>query len=72
MTTDLITIHVTFDPAGDVSTISECPQGLSPQAWFDALSYANPTKFTPLSGGRGAFRLPIADVEALKVAPVAP
>ncbi|WP_425283587.1 hypothetical protein [Methyloceanibacter stevinii] len=59
-------IHVRFSADGSVSEIGERPTGLTPQDWFNRLSDKAGTKFQPLSGGRGIFRLPPEEVEVLK------
>jgi hypothetical protein len=61
-------IHVRFSPDGSVTEIGERPPALSAQAWFDRLSEKVGMSYQPLSGGRGLFRLPRADVDALKAA----
>jgi hypothetical protein len=59
-------IHVRFAPNGAVTEISERPDGATPQDWFDHLTRVAGTTFQALSGGRGLFRIPDADVEAIK------
>jgi len=61
-----VVIHVRFEPDGSVAAIGEQPESLSPQEWFNRLSLTMGTAYRPLSGGRGAFRLARADVDALK------
>lgn len=61
-----VIIHVRFSPNGTVVEISERPQGLSPQDWFNFLSDKVGMEYQPLSGGRGVFRLTRAVVDALK------
>jgi hypothetical protein len=61
-----VIIHVRFAPNGTVVEISERPQGLSPQDWFNFLSDKVGMEYQPLSGGRGVFRLTRAVVDALK------
>lgn len=61
-----VMIHVRFSADGSVIEISERPASLPPQAWFDRLTDKAGTSFQPLSGGRGVFRLPRAEVDALK------
>jgi len=60
-------IHVRFSPDGSVVEISERPTALSAQAWFNRLSEKAGMNYQPLSGGRGLFRLPRADIESLKL-----
>jgi hypothetical protein len=59
-------IHVRFSPDGSVTEIGERPTALSPQDWFNRLSDKAGTNYQALSGGRGIFRLPPDEVEALK------
>ena len=70
MDTTQTMIHVRFSPDGSVTEIGERPPALSPQAWFNRLSEKAGMSYQPLSGGRGLFRLPRADVELLKAAAV--
>jgi hypothetical protein len=53
-----------------VSQIGERPTAVPAQDWFDRLSEKAGTAYQALSGGRGVFRLPRADVDALKNAAV--
>lgn len=66
MDADTILIHARFAPNGTVVEISERPQGLDPQAWFDFLSYRTGTTYQALAGGRGIFRISRAAVDAFK------
>ncbi len=59
-------IHVRFAPNGAVTEISERPECSTPQDWFDHLTRTAGTSFQALSGGRGIFRIPDADLEATK------
>ena len=63
-----IVIHVRFAPDGTVTEIGERPASLSAQAWFNKLSLAAASDYQPLSGGRGVFRLPRADLDNMKAA----
>ncbi|WP_026606831.1 hypothetical protein [Methylocapsa acidiphila] len=53
-----VIIHARFHPNGLINTINHRPEPLSPQEWFDRLCHAAPDTYQPLSGGRGAFRIP--------------
>ena len=64
-------IHVRFAPNGSVTEISERPQGLTAQAWFDRLSQRAGLAYQALSNGRGVFRLTRAEIETLTPAEVA-
>ena len=52
-----VLIHVRFAPNGGVTEISERPQALAPQDWFNTLSARAGGSYQPLAGGRGVFRL---------------
>jgi hypothetical protein len=73
MNTHNVVLHARFAPNGTVVEISERPQGLSPQDWFNFLSDKAGDVFQTLAGGRGVFRLTRAELDALKqaAAPVA-
>ena len=58
-------IHVRFASDGAVREISERPEALSAQEWFDRLSDKAGTAYQPLSGGRGVFRLAPSEIEAI-------
>jgi hypothetical protein len=62
-----VNIHVRFAPNGTVVEISERPQALSPQDWFNYLSDKAGAVYQAFSGGRGLFRLTRAGVDTLKV-----
>lgn len=59
-------IHVRFAPSAAVIEISERPPALSPQEWFNFLSYKAAAAYQALSGGRGVFRLTREEVDSLK------
>ncbi|MCL8385632.1 MULTISPECIES: hypothetical protein [Xanthobacter] len=67
MSDEAVIIHARFAANGTIAEISERPQGLNPQEWFDFLSYRVPLTYQALAGGRGVFRLTRADVDAFKV-----
>src|ERR1019366_2180316 len=46
-----VLIHVRFAPNGGVTEISERPQALAPQDWFNTLSARASGNDQPLSGG---------------------
>lgn len=64
--TDIAIIHVRFASDGSVAEISERPAPLSAQQWFDQLSYAAPTDYQALAGGRGIFRLGKSQLESIR------
>lgn len=61
-----VIIHARFAPNGTVIEISERPQGLDPQEWFDFLAYRCADVYQALAGGRGIYRLDREKVDALK------
>lgn len=61
-------IHLRFFPDGTVAEIGERPSGVKPHDWFKYLSQHTQNCYQALSGGRGLFRLPRIEVEALKAA----
>jgi hypothetical protein len=61
-------IHLRFNPNGTVSEIGEKPAGVNAHDWFKYLSHHTHNSYQALSGGRGLFRLPRLEVEALKAA----
>ncbi len=62
-----VIIHARFAPNGTVVEISERPDALTPQDWFDFLSDKAGNAYQALAGGRGVFRLTKAEAEALKL-----
>ncbi|CAI8962941.1 hypothetical protein [Methylocaldum szegediense] len=64
-------IHVRFFPNGTVAEISERPPEVEPHDWYKFLCKNTQNRFQALSGGRGLFRIPRADIETLKAACVA-
>lgn len=61
-------IHIRFFPDGTVAEISERPSGVEPHDWYKYLCKNTQNRFQALSGGRGLFRIPRAEVETLKAA----
>ena len=61
-------IHLRFNPNGSVIEIGERPSGVDAQTWFNYLSRHTLNCYQALSGGRGFFRLPRQEVDALKMA----
>ncbi len=57
-------IHVRFAPDASVTEIGERPAGVTAQEWFNRLAAAH--GYQPLSGGRAVFRVPRAEIDALK------
>ncbi|MBR0780993.1 hypothetical protein [Bradyrhizobium iriomotense] len=70
MDTQNVILHVRFAPNGTVVEISERPQSLVPQAWFDFLSDKAGDVYQAFAGGRGVFRLTRTELDALKQAAV--
>lgn len=63
-----VLIHVRFAPDGVVADISERPQEVTGQRWFDALTEKFGEDYQPLSGGRGAFRVTREALDGLRAA----
>ncbi len=61
----VIIVNVRFLPNGLVNSITQCPEGVTAQEWFDKLCRAFPTTYSPLSGGRGAFKILADEFSAL-------
>jgi hypothetical protein len=61
-------IHLRFFPDGTVAEIGERPSGVKAHDWYKYLSRHTQNSYQALSGGRGLFRLPRPEVEALKAA----
>ena len=68
MDTQNVILHVRFAPDGAVVEISERPEGLTPQTWFNFLSDKAGDVYQTLAGGRGVFRLTREELTALKQA----
>lgn len=66
MQNTLTMIHVRFAPNGTVTEISERPQSLTAQEWFNHLSATAVDCYQTLAGGRGLFRLPPEQLKAAK------
>ena len=67
MENNQVMIHVRFAPNGAVTEVGELPSDTSAQKWFDSLSRGTVGCYASLSGGRGVFRLPREQLDALKV-----
>lgn len=68
MDTQKLILHTRFAPNGTVVEISERPEGLTPQAWFNFLSDKAGDVYQTLAGGRGVFRLTRGELTALRQA----
>ena len=68
MDTQNVILHCRFAPNGTVVEISERPESLAPQAWFNFLSDKAGDVYQALAGGRGVFRLTRGELTALKQA----
>jgi len=68
MDTQKLILHTRFAPNGTVVEISERPEGLTPQAWFNFLSDKAGDVYQTLAGGRGVFRLTREELTALREA----
>ncbi len=61
-----VVIHGRFEPDGTVTQIGECPEGRTPQQWFDFLAEAASDAYQTLAGARIVFRLSAERLAALK------
>lgn len=61
-----VVLHARFAPNGTVVEISERPDRLTPQQWFNFLSEKAGLAYQALAGGRGVFRMSRAEVDVLK------
>ena len=68
MDTSAILIHVTFAPDGTVVTISSKPEAAGAQQWFNFLTRHTTDCYQALSGGRGVFKVPAAQLHDLQSA----
>jgi hypothetical protein len=64
-------VHVRFNNDGTVMEIGECPEALTPKAWFKVLSQQTLNRYQAMAGGRGMFRLPRTEMESLKATAIA-
>lgn len=65
-----IVIHARYTADGSVNEISERPEGLTGQQWFNLLCVKVPHAAHALAGGRMIFRVNASELEALKAAAV--
>ncbi|MGO9391587.1 hypothetical protein [Rhodoblastus sp.] len=61
-----IVIHARYMPDGSVNEISERPEALTGQQWFNLLCQKVPNAAQALAGGRMIFRLDATELETLK------
>lgn len=61
-----VVIHVLFAPDGTVREIGARPPTLDAQGWFNRLSTEAASHYRALSGGRGLFRVPPAQLQQLQ------
>lgn len=71
MENDEVMILVRFAPNGTVTEIGQRPGALSAQDWFNLLTSTTQDNYETLSGGRALFRVPAAELEALKASATA-
>lgn len=62
---DLVLINIRFNPDATIFTIDGRPRHLSAQDWFRRLWFAPASTYQTFAGGRGHFRIPRRDFEAL-------
>jgi hypothetical protein len=61
-----IVIHARYTADGSVNEISERPEGVTGQQWFNLLCVKVPHAAQPLAGGRIVFRVDATELESLK------
>jgi hypothetical protein len=66
-----IVIHARYAADGSVNEISERPEGVTAQQWFNTLCTKAPNAAHALSGGRMIFRINAGDLDALRAAAAA-
>ncbi|WP_294537783.1 hypothetical protein [uncultured Rhodoblastus sp.] len=66
-----IVIHARYEADGSVNEISELPEGVSGQKWFNLLCVKVPHAAQALAGGRMIFRINATELESLKAAAAA-
>jgi len=66
-----IVIHARYMADGSIAEISERPEALSSQQWFNFLCKQVPNAAHALAGGRIIFRVPAGDLDSLKAAATA-
>ena len=66
MDNESVLIHASFAPDGTTLKIGEQPDWASPHEWYKLLCKTPGNGYQALAGGRGLFRLPKADLDALK------
>lgn len=62
--TDVL-VHVRYSPDGEIFSIGEKPERLSPKQWLQHLLATASPHYQTLAGGRGFFRIPRDTFEAL-------
>lgn len=63
---DVVVIHGRFQPDGTVTQIAECPEGVSPQTWFNYLADKAADAYQTLAGARIVFTLTPERLSGLK------
>jgi hypothetical protein len=64
-------IHARYAADGSVNEISERPEGVTAQQWFNTLCLKAPNAAHALAGGRMIFRINASELDALKAAAAA-
>jgi hypothetical protein len=62
---DDVLVHVRYQPNGEIFSIGEKPERLSPSEWLKHLLETASPYYQTLAGGRGFFRIPRGNFEAL-------
>lgn len=63
--TEDVLIHVRYMPSGEIFSIGERPARLDAKQWLAHLFDAASFHYQTLAGGRGFFRIPRAEFDAL-------
>lgn len=64
-----VLVHVRFYPNTEISSIGEKPDHLSAGEWFDRLLQAASPRYQTFAGGRGFFRIPRSEFDAIPKGP---
>jgi len=62
---DEVLVHVRYRPDGQIFSIGEKPEKLSESQWLNHLLETASHCYQPFAGGRGFFRIPRRNFEAL-------
>jgi hypothetical protein len=63
---DDVLVHVRYRPDGEIFSIDDKPEGLSASQWLKHLFATASLHYQTFAGGRGFFRIPRSEFEALR------